>query len=67
MIGVDGVRTDRVLTAGATYLRALMSEGLYATGELDLAPGVKSLSGPAWSTILTGVNPEKARRTRQHL
>ncbi|WP_285584767.1 alkaline phosphatase family protein [Herbidospora sp. NBRC 101105] len=59
VIGVDGVRTDRVLTTGATYLRALMSEGLYATGQLDLAPGVKSLSGPAWSTILTGVNPEK--------
>ncbi|WP_061291169.1 alkaline phosphatase family protein [Herbidospora cretacea] len=59
VIGVDGVRTDRVLTTRATYLRALMSEGLYATGELDLTPGVKSLSGPAWSTILTGVNPEK--------
>ncbi|MFI6324548.1 alkaline phosphatase family protein [Nonomuraea sp. NPDC050556] len=59
VIGLDGVRYDRMLEARIPYLREMMRSGTLATGLLDLPNHVKSVSGPGWATVLTGVEPEK--------
>ncbi|NUT91700.1 MAG: nucleotide pyrophosphatase [Saccharothrix sp.] len=59
VIGLDGARYDKLLAADTPNVHALAQRGyssrsaLYGTG---MAPTV---SGPGWSTILTGVWPDR--------
>ena len=59
VVGVDGTRYDKLLTADAPNLKALMAGGLTAPGSLYADPMAPTLSGPGWSTIATGVWPDK--------
>ncbi|MER7582470.1 alkaline phosphatase family protein [Kitasatospora sp. NPDC097691] len=59
VIGIDGTRYDKLLTADAPNLKALMAAGMTATGNLYANPLAPTLSGPGWSTIATGVWPDK--------
>ncbi|MFI5645169.1 alkaline phosphatase family protein [Kitasatospora sp. NPDC051705] len=59
VIGVDGTRYDKLLSADAPNLKALMAGGMTATGNLYANPLAPTLSGPGWSTIGTGVWPDK--------
>ncbi|MFF2748512.1 alkaline phosphatase family protein [Kitasatospora sp. NPDC058048] len=59
VIGVDGTRYDKLLTADAPNLKALMAGGMTATGNLYANPLAPTLSGPGWSTVATGVWPDK--------
>ncbi|MFE2722216.1 alkaline phosphatase family protein [Kitasatospora sp. NPDC059327] len=59
VIGVDGTRYDKLVTADAPNLKALMASGLTATSNLYANPLAPTLSGPGWSSIATGVWPDK--------
>ncbi|WP_433247582.1 alkaline phosphatase family protein [Streptosporangium sp. CA-135522] len=59
VVGLDGVRYDRVLATKAVHFRQLMRAGTFTTGYLDVLEKVHSSSGPGWSTVLTGVTPDK--------
>lgn len=56
LIGIDGVRPDVLAEVGTPNLDALIAEGAYS----DRArTGRPTVSGPGWSSMLTGVWPEK--------
>lgn len=59
VIGIDGAVLSRVKEADAPHLKRLMSEGLTAESLLYAAPMAGTSSGPGWSTIATGVWPDK--------
>ncbi|MFE5894241.1 alkaline phosphatase family protein [Streptomyces sp. NPDC056462] len=59
VIGMDGLRHDRIDAANAPHLKAMMSEGTYGTSLLYSGPMAATSSGPGWSTIATGVWPDK--------
>ncbi|GHH24164.1 alkaline phosphatase family protein [Streptomyces lanatus] len=59
VIGMDGLRHDRIDAANAPHLKAMMSEGTYGTSLLYASPMAATSSGPGWSTISTGVWPDK--------
>jgi predicted AlkP superfamily pyrophosphatase or phosphodiesterase len=59
VIGVDGLRWDRVNEENAPRLRGLEKEGLFAPSLLNVDSGTRTDSGPGWSTIATGVWPDK--------
>ncbi|MFF5208467.1 alkaline phosphatase family protein [Streptosporangium sp. NPDC000396] len=75
VVGVDGVRPDRLLAARVPHFRRLMEAGTFATGYLKVLKtgylrllkngrrkvmkSVRSSSGPGWTTVLTGVGPDK--------
>ncbi|MGV9266088.1 alkaline phosphatase family protein [Kitasatospora sp. NPDC003701] len=59
VIGIDGTRYDKLLAADAPNLKALMSGGMTATSNLYANPLAPTLSGPGWSSIATGVWPDK--------
>ncbi|MGW6734906.1 alkaline phosphatase family protein [Streptomyces sp. NPDC055013] len=59
VIGMDGLRHDRIDAADAPHLKAMMSEGTYGTSLLYSGPMAATSSGPGWSTIATGVWPDK--------
>ncbi|GJF31324.1 hypothetical protein KNE206_40240 [Kitasatospora sp. NE20-6] len=59
VIGIDGTRYDKLLTADAPVLKGLMAAGLTAPSSLYADPMAPTLSGPGWSTIATGVWPDK--------
>ncbi|GAA4878556.1 alkaline phosphatase family protein [Kitasatospora terrestris] len=59
VIGIDGTRYDKLLTADAPNVKALMAGGMTATSNLYANPLAPTLSGPGWSTIGTGVWPDK--------
>lgn len=59
VVGLDGVRHDRLLAARAVHFRQLMRAGTFLTGRLEVVKKVRSSSGPGWSTVLTGVAPGK--------
>lgn len=66
VIGLDGIRWDRVQAAATPNIKKILNEGSSALsysfapasgqGTVNLAPTV---SGPSWSSILTGVWPDK--------
>ena len=56
LIGIDGVRPDVMADVSTPNLDALASEGLFIDDARTTTP---SVSGPAWSSMLTGVWPEK--------
>jgi len=57
VIGVDGLRHDRIAGAHTPVLDGLAAAGLYGTGALDPRSRARTESGPGWSTIATGVGP----------
>lgn len=59
VIGLDGAMLNRIKDAGAANLNALMAGGLTAASSLYAAPMAGTSSGPGWSTIATGVWPDK--------
>jgi predicted AlkP superfamily pyrophosphatase or phosphodiesterase len=59
VIGIDGLRWDRVANADAPHLTRLEAEGLFAPSLLKVVPGVATDSGPGWSTIASGVWADK--------
>ncbi|WAZ21995.1 alkaline phosphatase family protein [Streptomyces cinnabarinus] len=59
VIGMDGFRHDRIAAADAPHLKAMMSEGTYGTSLLYANPMAATSSGPGWSTVSTGVWPDK--------
>ncbi|MEW1635745.1 alkaline phosphatase family protein [Streptomyces sp. NPDC093801] len=59
VIGLDGMVLDRVEAADAPNLKGLMAEGLTARSTLYASPMAATSSGPGWSTIATGVWPDR--------
>ncbi|MFF6943834.1 alkaline phosphatase family protein [Streptomyces lavendulae] len=59
VIGIDGTVLDRVKAANAPNLQGLMAQGLTARSTLYASPMAATSSGPGWSTIATGVWPDK--------
>ncbi|MFI6647972.1 alkaline phosphatase family protein [Streptomyces sp. NPDC050529] len=59
IIGMDGLRADRLEAADAPNLKSMMAKGTYAKSLLYTAPMAGTWSGPGWSTISTGVWPDK--------
>lgn len=59
IIGIDGLRWDRVHPGNAPRLTALARSGVFAPSLLDVSSGTRTDSGPGWSTIATGVWPDK--------
>ncbi|MBD0709825.1 MULTISPECIES: alkaline phosphatase family protein [unclassified Streptomyces] len=59
VVGMDGLRYDRIDAAQAPHLKSLMAEGTYGRSLLYANPMAATSSGPGWSTISTGVWPDK--------
>lgn len=59
VIGLDGLRHDRIAAADAPNLDALIASGTFGTSLLYTNPMAATSSGPGWSTIATGVWPDK--------
>ncbi|MEX0170116.1 alkaline phosphatase family protein [Streptomyces sp. LMG1-1-1.1] len=58
-VGMDGLRHDRIDAAQAPTLKSLMATGTYGCSLLYANPMAATSSGPGWSTISTGVWPDK--------
>ncbi len=56
LIGIDGVRPDVLAGVPTAAMDSLAASGWYTANVRTTTP---SVSGPAWSSILTGVWPEK--------
>ncbi|MFB8085806.1 alkaline phosphatase family protein [Streptomyces sp. NPDC055992] len=59
VIGLDGALLGRIKDASTPHLDALMAGGVTAASRIYADPLAPTLSGPGWSTILTGVWPDK--------
>ncbi|MER5205924.1 alkaline phosphatase family protein [Streptomyces sp. NPDC002825] len=59
VVGMDGLRYDRIDAAKAPALKSLMANGTYGRSLLYANPMAATSSGPGWSTISTGVWPDK--------
>ncbi|MFI1379398.1 alkaline phosphatase family protein [Embleya sp. NPDC020886] len=59
VIGIDGLRFDKLQSGDAPNLKALMAGGTTASSNLYAQPFAPTVSGPGWSTIATGVWPDK--------
>ncbi|WP_436498044.1 alkaline phosphatase family protein [Actinokineospora sp. HUAS TT18] len=59
VIGIDGLRWDKISPADAPNLRSLIDGGLFGTSLLPTSPMAGTWSGPGWSTIASGVWPDK--------
>ncbi|NEB77287.1 nucleotide pyrophosphatase [Streptomyces sp. SID14478] len=59
VIGLDGTLISRVEDADAPRLKGLMAAGLTAPSAIYADPLAPTLSGPGWSTLITGVWPDK--------
>ncbi|MEU7280911.1 alkaline phosphatase family protein [Streptomyces sp. NPDC045431] len=59
VVGMDGLRHDRTEAANAPHLKAMMANGTYGLSLLYANPMAATSSGPGWSTISTGVWPDK--------
>lgn len=56
LIGIDGVRPDVLAEVATPNMDALAASGWYTAEARTTTP---SVSGPSWSSMLTGVWPEK--------
>ena len=56
LIGIDGVRPDVLAEVPTPIIDALAADGWYTAEARTTTP---SVSGPSWSSMLTGVRPEK--------
>ncbi|GAA3395278.1 alkaline phosphatase family protein [Streptomyces roseoviridis] len=59
VVGMDGLRHDRIDAANAPTLKAMMAAGTYGVSLLYANPMAATSSGPGWSTVSTGVWPDK--------
>lgn len=59
VVGMDGLRHDRIDAAKAPNIKSLMANGTYGLSLLYAYPMAATSSGPGWSTISTGVWPDK--------
>ncbi|WP_432102352.1 alkaline phosphatase family protein [Streptomyces sp. bgisy091] len=59
VVGLDGALLGRIKDADAPNLDGLMASGLTSLSSLYADPLAPTLSGPGWSTVLTGVWPDK--------
>ncbi|MFI7006888.1 alkaline phosphatase family protein [Streptomyces sp. NPDC050145] len=59
VIGLDGALLNRIKDADAPRLKALMAAGLTAPSPIYANPMAPTMSGPGWSTLITGVWPDK--------
>ncbi len=59
VVGIDGLRWDRVEDVGAARLTSLRDRGVFAPSLIPFEYGAETVSGPGWSTIATGVWPAK--------
>ncbi|TWP47818.1 nucleotide pyrophosphatase [Lentzea tibetensis] len=59
VIGLDGARYDKLMAANTPNLHALALRGYAAPSALYGSGMATTSSGPGWSTILTGVWPDK--------
>ncbi|MFF2534928.1 alkaline phosphatase family protein [Streptomyces cyaneofuscatus] len=59
VVGIDGLRHDVIAAASAPHLKGMMANGTYGTSLLYANPMAATSSGPGWSTISTGVWPDK--------
>ncbi|WP_406447858.1 alkaline phosphatase family protein [Streptomyces sp. NBC_00876] len=59
IIGMDGLRADRLEAADAPNLKSMMAKGTFAKSLLYTNPMAPTVSGCGWSTISTGVWPDK--------
>ncbi|QGV80474.1 alkaline phosphatase family protein [Streptomyces ficellus] len=59
VVGMDGLRHDRIAAADAPHLKGMMRDGTYGLSLLYANPMAATSSGPGWSTISTGVWPDK--------
>lgn len=60
VIGIDGVRPDVLAEVSTPAIDALAAEGAFSGRVITEA---QTISGPGWSSMLTGVWPEKHRVT----
>lgn len=58
LIGIDGVRPDVLAAVPTPHIHALAATGAFTA---TARTGMPSVSGPGWSSMLTGVWPEKHR------
>lgn len=56
LIGIDGCRTDALLTAHTPIIDSLINSGIWAPEAIN---DDVTLSGPSWSSILCGVRSDK--------
>ncbi|PRH77607.1 nucleotide pyrophosphatase [Streptomyces solincola] len=59
VVGMDGLRHDRIDAANAPVLKGMMRDGTYGLSLLYTPPMAATSSGPGWSTVSTGVWPDK--------
>ncbi|MFE0153100.1 alkaline phosphatase family protein [Nonomuraea sp. NPDC059007] len=59
VIGMDGLRHDRIAAADAPNLDNLIATGTFGASLLYTNPMAATSSGPGWSTIATGVWPDR--------
>ncbi|MEE1755240.1 alkaline phosphatase family protein [Streptomyces sp. SP18CS02] len=59
VIGIDGATFAAFDKAGMPNIKNLMATGMTATSNLYAAPMAPTSSGPGWSSIATGVWPDK--------
>jgi len=59
VIGIDGLRWDKISPANAPNLQGLVDGGLFGTSLLPTSPMAGTWSGPGWSTIASGAWPDK--------
>ncbi|ANZ38664.1 nucleotide pyrophosphatase [Lentzea guizhouensis] len=59
VIGLDGARYDKLLAADTPNIHALLNRGYGARSSLYGSGMAATSSGPGWSTVLTGVWPDK--------
>ena len=59
VIGIDGASFDFLDDADMPNLDALMARGMVSSSNLYGTPLAGTISGPGWSTIATGVWPDK--------
>lgn len=59
VIGLDGAMIRRIKDADAPNLDALMASGVTAPSAIYTNPMAPTSSGPGWSTLITGVWPDK--------
>ncbi len=52
LMGIDGCRPDGIVAANTPALDSLMAHGTYCLETIHIAP---TISGPGWSSMLTGV------------
>ena len=59
VIGIDGATFDTFARADVPHLKQLMAEGMTARSNLYAEPMAPTVSGAGWSSIATGVWPDK--------